>query len=81
MAEKQVFSFTLILAGVEYDDALENALYQSGCDDALLGTRCGEIFLDFDREAESMDLAVASARRSVESAGLGIQIVRVDPVK
>lgn len=78
MANQQTFSFTLVLGGVEHTDALANALFEAGCDDALLSSRDGEVFLSFDREAESMEAAQASARQCVESANLGIQIVRVD---
>lgn len=73
-------AFTLVLSGVrELNESMEDALYEAGCDDALLGTRNGVPFLDFDREAASLADAIRSAIRAVERAGLGARVVRVEP--
>ncbi len=77
---KQEYDFTLILSGV--DDITEevcNALYEAGCDDATPGMREGVVFLDFTREANSCEEAIASAIRNVESAGVGATVTRVEP--
>lgn len=77
---QQANTFTLVLTGIrELNASVEDALYEAGCDDALLGTRNGVAFLDFDREAESLVDAIHSAIRDVERAGLGARVVRVEP--
>ena len=74
------FSFALILAGVEGETAaIEDALFESGCDDALLGRRDGVYFLDFDREAKSFVEAIRTAIRDVQQAKIGASVVRIEP--
>jgi hypothetical protein len=81
---REVFSFTLILAGFEeITSELENAIYEAGCSDALLGIHAGTPYLGFDREAETLDGAIKSAIRDVERAssmsGIPVEAVRVIP--
>lgn len=74
----QTYSFTLVLAGVsEITDALENAIFEAGCDDATLASRDGVVFLDFDREARSFRQAIFSAIRDVHRAGC--EVARIEP--
>jgi hypothetical protein len=74
------WAFTLVLSGVRaVTDEIENALFEAGCDDALLCTRDGAIYLDFDREAPSFREAVLSAIADVEEAGIGARVARVEP--
>jgi hypothetical protein len=76
----QTYDFTLILSGVpELTDAVCDALFEAGCDDAVLGQRDGVVFLDFGREADSAQAAILSAIAAVEGAGIGAQVVRVEP--
>ncbi len=76
----RVWTFTLVLDGVsELTDAVTDALYQAGCDDALVGSRDGVAFLDFDREADSFQDAVLSAIASVESSSIGVRVIRIEP--
>jgi hypothetical protein len=71
-------TFTLILSGVsEVTAELEDALFEAGCDDALLGSRDGVVFLDFSREASSFQEGVLSAIADVQSIGASIQ--RIEP--
>lgn len=67
---------TLVLNG----DVEENldALYESGCDDALFGIVDGTWFADFDREAPTMEEAILSAISDVESVD-GVTVRRVEP--
>jgi hypothetical protein len=75
---QQVFSFSLILADpVEINSEIEDALFEAGCEDALLGTRCGVAYLDFDRRAKSLSDAIQTAIRDVHQAGF--QVARVEP--
>jgi hypothetical protein len=72
------YSFTLILAGApEITPEAEDSLFEAGCDDALLGSRDGVVYLDFDRAAKSLQAAIQSAIRDVRKAGLGV--ARIEP--
>jgi hypothetical protein len=76
----RIYSFSLILQGAsELTPEIADALYESGCDDALVGSRDGVLFADFDREAPSSAEAIISAVRQIESAGVGLTVVRVEP--
>jgi hypothetical protein len=73
------FNFTLILSGVrELTDGVCDALYEAGCSDSLPGMRDDFVFLDFSREASSLQDAVQSAIAAVEGAGIGAKVVRVE---
>ena len=73
------YQFSLVLAGFsELSDEIEEALFQAGCDDALLGIREGTPFLDFDREAPSALEAVLSAIEAAERVQ-GVEVSRVGP--
>ncbi|HEV8716321.1 MAG TPA: hypothetical protein VGX03_26295 [Candidatus Binatia bacterium] len=64
------YSFTLQVVGIDTSrDRYEDALFEAGCDDALLAVVDGALILSFDREAPSFDAAVASATECVEKAG------------
>jgi hypothetical protein len=76
---KQTHSFTLFLRGLSgLSDKLENALFEAGCNDALLGTCDGVVYLDFDREAPSFIRAVDSAIRDVNKAGYQVAGIELD---
>lgn len=77
---KDVFEFTLVLDGVdEKTKNLEDKLFEAGCDDALINFRNGTVYLDFDREEDSLENAVLSAIQAVESCGLGAKVIRILP--
>jgi hypothetical protein len=64
------FSFTLQVVGVDTKkDNFEDVFYGKDCDDALISFVNGDLFLDFDREADSYESAVASATRDIEKVG------------
>ena len=69
------FTFSLVLD--RDPDPLIDALFAAGCDDALFGTIDGVGYGDFDREAESFEMAIASAIRDVQSTGL--TVIRIEP--
>ena len=76
---KETHSFTLILSGLSrLTDKLENTLFEAGCNDALLGTCVGVVYLDFDREASSFIRAVDSAIRDVNKAGYQVAGIESD---
>ena len=71
-----VWEFTLIVEGQDVArQEVHDALYESGCDDALIGQANGVQYLDFDRRAQSLEDAVASAVRDIEQVP-GIEVVR-----
>jgi len=76
----KTYPFTLVLSGpTDLCEDLEDRFFEAGCDDALLNFRDGVLYIDFDREAESMQEAILSAILDVESAGSGIRVIRVEP--
>jgi hypothetical protein len=71
-------SFTLILAGVDVlTPEMGDALEMSGIDDAVMGSSGGVVSLGFDRAAEDLGDAVASAVRDLEKAGFKVARVEV----
>lgn len=73
-------NFVLVLSDVSGpDDALEDALYEAGCDDATLGFRNAVGYLEFDRQAESLEQAIVSAIGDVERADCPAMVVQVEP--
>lgn len=79
---KKTYQFTLVLDGV--DDTtpnLEDALFEAGCDDALINYKNGTVYLDFDRESQNLEKAIISAIKAVESIHMDttIKILSVAP--
>ena len=71
------FRFTLIAEGPDLQTAeLADALFDAGCDDALVGRADGVQYLDFDREAPSLEQAIFSAVSDIEAID-GIDVVRL----
>lgn len=80
MKTSKPYQFTLVLKNVdESTPGLEDSLYEAGCDDALINFRNGAVYLDFDREAPSLEEAVISAIRDVESASIATTVANVAP--
>lgn len=74
------FDFALVLGPLSRSlDEIEDALYEAGCDDALLSFYGATPVLDFTREADSYSGAVISAIEDVEHAGQGAVVLRVGP--
>ena len=71
--------FTLILSGVsEITPELADALYEATNGDIELNMRNGVAFVEFDRAAPTLGVAVTSAIQDVEQARLGVRVVRVE---
>lgn len=76
----KTFQFTLILKNVtENTPDLEENIFDAGCDDALINFRNGTVYLDFDREANSLEEAVISAIKDIESNVVDSEVVSVAP--
>ncbi|MDX2346982.1 MAG: hypothetical protein QNK11_08950 [Legionella sp.] len=75
-----LYQFTLVLDGVdEKTPDLEDALFEAGCDDALINYKNGVVYLDFDREGEAFEQIIISAIKDIELADIGAIIVSVAP--
>lgn len=76
----QSHQFSLILKNVdEQTPNLEDSLYAAGCSDALINFRNNTIFLDFSREAATLEEAVLLAIKQVESTSIKAQVSSVAP--
>lgn len=71
------YEFTLVIHG-GLDDAVVDALFEAGCDDATLGEVDGVAYADFIREAPSFGDALRSSIEQVESVP-GLTVSRVEP--
>jgi len=79
-ATKKIYQFTLVLKHVDDKTKnLEDSLYEAGCDDALINFRNGTVYLDFDRKASSLEEAVLSAIKNVESSSINAVVASVAP--
>ena len=77
-ATLKTYSFRLTLAGVtEFTDAMTDALFEAGCDDAGVGSCDGTLSVDFDREADSLGDAIGSAVKDVVRAGFSVAKIDV----
>ena len=77
MTSRKVHYFELITDNSVdlLDDTVFDALYEAGCDDALIGHHR----LDFAREADSLSEALATAKADAESvAGVRVLSVNID---
>ena len=71
------FEFDLLLADCDIDDpALANALYEAGCDDALVGRNGAGPTIAFTREARSRSDAIASAIADAQSVP-GVKVLGI----
>lgn len=80
MKSDNIYQFTLVLKNIdEKTSDLEDSLYEAGCDDALINYRNGAVYLEFDREADSLENAVISAIKNVKSATIDADVASVAP--
>lgn len=75
----KTYRFTIFLkdVGAMTEDIAES-LYVAGCDDSSPGSHGGQTYAAFDRDANSLESAVASAVANVRSAGYAIDRVQID---
>jgi hypothetical protein len=74
-----IFEFTLNIAGVaihsnEDLECVSDALYGGACADAFIGSVDEAMFIEFEREAESLQAAIIQAIKDVESTS-GFELV------
>jgi hypothetical protein len=71
--------FALVLTGItELTPKAEDALFETGCDDATLSLRFGRVYATFSRSASSRRDAILSAICDVRKANIGADVLRVD---
>jgi hypothetical protein len=76
---QMIFNFTLVLRGMnKITSQLEDSLYESGCDDAMIHSGNGSIYLTFDRLDTSLEKAVSSAIKDVEK-NQKLEVAVVEP--
>ena len=64
------YRFTLEVSGIDTRRKnYEDALFEAGCDDALIAVVDDTLVLDFHRDGSSFEEAVKSASHDVELAG------------
>lgn len=78
--QDNIHEFTLVLDHVnDKTIGLEDHLFNCGCDDALINFRSGTVYLDFNRQAPSLEDAVISAIKDIESSPLGAKVINILP--
>ena len=71
------YQFTLIVEGPDLQsDRAIDALFDAGCDDALVGRTDGIQYLDFDRDGANPETAILSAIADVERFP-GVEVIRL----
>src|SRR5438105_7503687 len=76
----KTYQFTLVLKNVhEKTHDLEDSLFESHCDDALINYKNGTVYLEFDRKASSLEEAVVSAIQNVQASSINAEVANVAP--
>lgn len=77
----KIYEFSIIASGLDPQAAdFESRFYDAGCDDATISFQKGHIIADFAREAETLDIAIASAIEAMTAAGATVDRVEPDPL-
>lgn len=77
---RETHHFILVLSDIEEPTPeIEDALYNAGCDDALIVFRNRVLFLVFDRETTCFEIAIFSAIENVTSSGIEAGISHIEP--
>jgi hypothetical protein len=74
------FEFSLVIEGADIltRESLD-ALFEAGCDDATFGAVDSAQYVDFSRQAPSLEAAIPGAIDQVEKAIPGARVIRVEP--
>jgi predicted DNA-binding transcriptional regulator AlpA len=77
----KTFEFAIVASGLDPSaDDFESRFYEAGCDDATVSFQRGHIIVDFAREADSVEDAIASALEDVALAGATVDRIEPDPL-
>lgn len=73
------YEFVLVLRDVdENTPGLEDAMFEAGCDDAMISYKNGVVSLTFDRKAANIQDAILSAIGSIESSSLNTSVDHIE---
>lgn len=77
----KTFEFSIIASGIDPTaEDFGDRFYDAGCDDALVAFQKGHTIIDFAREANSIEEAIASAVENVCAAGAKVDRIEPDPL-
>jgi hypothetical protein len=80
-SKMKMYEFCMVASGLDPEaDDFEIRFFKAGCDDATVSFQKGHILVDFTREAESLEDAIASAVTQVNKAGAKVLRVEPDPL-
>jgi hypothetical protein len=75
-----IFELTIAASGVDpAAEDLEDRFFEAGCSDATIAVTDGVITLQFAREANNLEEAIASAHAAIIRAGAKVEEVKVGP--
>lgn len=73
------FDFTIYFTDLNTTDkCIEDRLFESDCDDALLCSINDNLYLEFMRAAENIDIAILSAIENIQLAGCKFDQILVE---
>jgi hypothetical protein len=73
------FDFVLVITGVpDLMPDVQDAFFNSGCDDATFSIQYGCLYAEFSRTAESLKDAILTAIRDVRKANIGAEVDSID---
>ena len=73
--------FSIIASGSTLDgDDFDARLYDNGGDDAIVSFQKGHLIIDFAREADTLQSAIASAMQDVARSGGNVERVEARPI-
>lgn len=73
------FGFRVVLAGLrQASEGLAHALYDAGCTDTSVSSHDGTVAVRFQRECDSLEIAMMDAREQVEAAGYRVERIELD---
>ncbi|TWT93050.1 hypothetical protein [Neorhodopirellula pilleata] len=73
------FGFRVVLAGLsQASEGLAHALYDAGCTDTSVSSQSGVVAVQFQRQSDSLEIAMLEARGQIEAAGFEIQRIEID---
>lgn len=69
--------FTIVIRDARTDTpGLEDRLFTAGCDDALVCSHNKTVYLEFDREADSAEIAIRSALDNIRAADFNDPVIQ-----
>ena len=71
-----LYNFTLTLSGVSYEtEGLEDALYQNGCDDALICAYGNSVYVEFLTAKHNHLMQLSHLRSTILNQPVSVQLL------